>query len=673
MSFRSETQNDSGLTQKTHSELDQNDNVTGRKYVPPHLRNSQGNSKSPRNDEGRYSHRDDRRDDRADYSRHESSSNRYDSRNWPTPKDSFTSRRDGTPREDRRENNRDERRDNSAERRPREERRDDKRDERREDRNDEDYRYSRDNREDYGKGRSDWSSSRVSSKDSWSARAARDNEPNPFDNIPVKDDKIDFEKYDEIPVETSGKDCPAPIESFSGIDMGETLNVNIKLAQYERPTPVQKYSLPIVMSGRDLMACAQTGSGKTAAFLFPMISMLLKSSPPEQNYNYGRRKIFPLALVLAPTRELACQIYEEAKKFSWKTGIKSVVVYGGAPIGHQLRELERGCDILVATPGRLVDIMERARVSLAQIKYLVLDEADRMLDMGFEPQIRRIVEQEDMPTTGERQTLMFSATFPKEIQRLASSFLYDYIFLAVGRVGSTTDLVTQKFIRVDHEDDKQVMLLDLITSVKGLTIIFVETKKKADQLEDFLIKEGFSATSIHGDRVQQDREYALRSFSTGHTPFLIATNVAARGLDIDNITHVINFDMPTDVDDYVHRIGRTGRAGKAGLATAFISEENVNVVPKLLEILQESGQDIPPWLEAMKQHKTASYSNHRSYNNYNSGYGRGRYGGRDFRNGAADRSESSSSRSSSTRDRERDRDWGSHSESSSSAQKSHWW
>jgi ATP-dependent RNA helicase DDX3X len=428
------------------------------------------------------------------------------------------------------------------------------------------------------------------------------------------------------------------------------LNQNIKLAGYDRPTPVQKYSLPIVCANRDLMACAQTGSGKTAAFLFPMISMLLKTPPQDQGYSYQRRKIFPLALVLAPTRELACQIYEEAKKFSWKTGIKSVVVYGGAPIGHQLRELERGCDILVATPGRLVDIIERARVSLSQIRYLVLDEADRMLDMGFEPQIRRIVEGEDMPETGERRTLMFSATFPKEIQRLAASFLYDYIFLAVGRVGSTTDLVTQKFIRVE-EHDKQNMLLDLISSVKGLTIIFVETKKKADMLEDFLTRDGFPATSIHGDRVQQDREYALRSFSTGQTPFLIATNVAARGLDIDNITHVINYDMPTDIDDYVHRIGRTGRAGKAGLATAFISEENINVVPKLLEILQESGQDIPVWLESMgKVHKTPSGGYHGSYNRGYSGHrGGGRFGGRDFRRDNSDRDRDRDSRDRSER------------------------
>jgi len=357
------------------------------------------------------------------------------------------------------------------------------------------------------------------------------------------------------------------------------------------------------------MGCAQTGSGKTAAFLFPIISQMIQMNlPVDAGNGYGgRRKVYPYALVLAPTRELACQIYDEAKKFSYKTGLKSVVVYGGASIGFQLRDLERGCDILVATPGRLVDILERGRISVSQIRWLILDEADRMLDMGFEPQIRRIVEGEDMPRTGERQTLMFSATFPKEIQRLAASFLYDYVFLAVGRVGSTTELVTQKFIRVD-EADKQGMLLDLITSVKGLTIIFVETKRKADMLEDFLIREGFSATSIHGDRVQQDRTAALRTFSSGQTPFLIATNVAARGLDIDNITHVINYDMPTDIDDYVHRIGRTGRAGKPGMATAFISEENNNIIPKLLEILGEAGQDIPSWLEGMKHHGRGGHS-----------------------------------------------------------------
>jgi len=459
-----------------------------------------------------------------------------------------------------------------------------------------------------------------------SPQRAPKEEPNPFEegNAPATE-LVNFDKYD-IAVETSGKDCPPPISTFTDLDLGPVLQNNIKLARYDKPTPVQKYSLPIVMAGRDLMACAQTGSGKTAAFLFPLISQMLKYGPAQEVGPFGRRKVFPHALILAPTRELACQIYDEAKKFSWKTGIRSCVVYGGVPFGQHIRELERGCDILVATPGRLVDIIERARLSLGQIKYLVLDEADRMLDMGFEPQIRRIVEQEDMPPAGKRQTLMFSATFPKEIQRLAGSFLSDYIFLAVGREGSTTDLITQKFIRAE-ENEKPQMLLDLISSVKGLTIIFVETKRKADVLEDFLIREGFPATSIHGDRVQQDRTAALRTFSSGQTPYLIATNVAARGLDIDNISHVINYDMPTDIDDYVHRIGRTGRAGKEGMATAFVSSENFNIVPKLLDILIESAQEIPDWLESMKRSYGGSSSHYRG----SSSRGGHKFGGRDYR------------------------------------------
>ena len=430
------------------------------------------------------------------------------------------------------------------------------------------------------------------------------NEQSPFTAEPASSNqKIDFDKYDEIPIEVSGKDCPKPlVNSFLEVDLGEGLINNINAAHYERPTPVQRYSIPIVLSGRDLMACAQTGSGKTASFLFPMISHLLSAGPPEIPSNesqYGyRRRVYPSALILAPTRELACQIHDEARKFSWKTGIKSAVVFGGSPIQQQLRELDYGCDILVATPGRLVDIMERSRLSLSQVRFLVLDEADRMLDMGFEPQIRNIVEKQDLPLTGTRHTLMFSATFPKQIQLLASEFLTDYIFLAVGRVGSATELVTQKFIRVEEADKPQV-LLDLCNSVKGLTIIFVETRKKADYLERFLLNNNFPASSIHGDRQQSDRLIALRLFSSGKTPFLIATNVAARGLDIDNIAHVINFDMPTDIDDYVHRIGRTGRAGKAGLATALIGEENQGVVSKLLEILHEAEQEIPPWLEHM--------------------------------------------------------------------------
>ena len=316
-------------------------------------------------------------------------------------------------------------------------------------------------------------------------------------------------------------------------------NLLVVVRSYKKPTPVQQYAIPISMAGRDIMACAQTGSGKTAAFTFPILFCLLSRGPAGGS---GRRAS-PSALVLAPTRELAIQIQEESAKFSFRTGLRTCVAYGGADIREQMRDLERGCDIVVATPGRLVDLIERGRMSLNRIAFLTLDEADRMLDMGFEPQIRRIVEGEDMPShrNGSRQTMMFSATFPKEIQRLAADFLYDYIFLAVGRVGSTHENITQ---RVEFVDDhiKRDVLQRLLRELPGLTLVFVETKRNADAIEDFLCREGFPATSIHGDRTQREREDALHSFRAGRTPILVATDVAARGLDIPNVIHVINFD-----------------------------------------------------------------------------------------------------------------------------------
>ncbi|KAG2534465.1 hypothetical protein PVAP13_9NG066429 [Panicum virgatum] len=259
----------------------------------------------------------------------------------------------------------------------------------------------------------------------WNSRPGwdrRDREPNPFANTETADVDfesqenagINFDAYEDIPVETSGHDVPPPVNTFAEIDLGDALNENIRRCKYVKPTPVQRHAIPIAIAGRDLMACAQTGSGKTAAFCFPIISGILKSRPPQRQR--GSRTACPLALILSPTRELSMQIHEEAKKFSYQTGVRVVVAYGGAPIHQQLRELERGVEILVATPGRLMDLLERARVSLQMIKYLALDEADRMLDMGFEPQIRKIVDQMDMPPRGVRQTMLFSATFPKEIQ-----------------------------------------------------------------------------------------------------------------------------------------------------------------------------------------------------------------------------------------------------------------
>ncbi|CAM0136814.1 ATP-dependent RNA helicase ded1 [Umbelopsis sp. WA50703] len=453
---------------------------------------------------------------------------------------------------------------------------------------------------------------------------------------------INFEKYDDIPVEASGNEVPDAITSFTSPPLDAHLLSNIELARYTTPTPVQKYSIPIVAAGRDLMACAQTGSGKTGGFLFPLFSELFSKGPaPQEEENssvppgYGRsRKAYPTVLILAPTRELVSQIYAEGKKFGYRSWVKSCVVYGGADIGSQLRQIERGCDLLVATPGRLVDLIERARISMEQVRYLVLDEADRMLDMGFEPQIRRIVEQEGMPGVDNRTTLMFSATFPRDIQHLARDFLKDYIFLSVGRVGSTSENITQKIEYVEDEDKRSV-LLDILHSsdITGLTLIFVETKRMADSLSDFLLGHNFPATSIHGDRTQRERERALEYFRSGRTPIMVATAVAARGLDIANVAHVISYDLPTDVDDYVHRIGRTGRAGNTGIATAFFNRGNKGIAGELADLLKEANQEIPQFLESIAREG-------RSFGGYGGRGGRGGrgrggrgggFGGRDYR------------------------------------------
>ncbi|CAN6905190.1 unnamed protein product [Brassica oleracea] len=431
-----------------------------------------------------------------------------------------------------------------------------------------------------------------------------DREVNPFgddvDLEPAFNDQentgINFDAYEDIPIETSGGNVPPPVNTFAEIDLGEALNLNIRRCKYVRPTPVQRHAIPILLAQRDLMACAQTGSGKTAAFCFPIISGILRDQNPQRPR--GSRTVYPLAVILSPTRELASQIHDEAKKFSYQTGVKVVVAYGGTPINQQLRELERGVDILVATPGRLNDLLERARVSMQMIKFLALDEADRMLDMGFEPQIRKIVEEMDMPPRGMRQTMLFSATFPSEIQRLAADFLANYIFLAVGRVGSSTDLIAQR-VEFVHESDKKSHLMDLLHAQRetgnhdkqSLTLVFVETKRGADSLENWLCMNDFPATTIHGDRTQQEREVALKSFKSGRTPILVATDVAARGLDIPHVAHVVNFDLPNDIDDYVHRIGRTGRAGNSGVATAFFNEKNAQLARQLAELMQEANQE----------------------------------------------------------------------------------
>ena len=421
---------------------------------------------------------------------------------------------------------------------------------------------------------------------------------------------IKFDDYDRIPVEVSGKGSSeiVPIDRFRDAKLHHLLIENVDRCRYTRPTPVQKHSIPIIQTGRDLMSCAQTGSGKTAAFLLPTIDLMLREGPPELPdgsssrgggfYPNATRKAYPVTLILAPTRELASQIYDEARKFCFKTGIRPMVVYGGADVRSQFREMDKGCDLLVATPGRLMDLIDRARCSVQLVSHLIFDEADRMLDMGFEPQIRKIVEQSGMPE--DRQSVMFSATFPRDVQTLARDFLYDYIYLTVGRVGATASQITQN-LRYVEEFNKYRELKRLLEEQveEGLTLVFVETKRKADEIENSLREEGYPATSIHGDRAQWEREEALKLFKSGRLPILVATDVAARGLDIPNVNHVINYDLPSNIDDYVHRIGRTGRAGNAGTATAFVNESNRNILNELWASLEETKQEIPSWFQSM--------------------------------------------------------------------------
>lgn len=413
---------------------------------------------------------------------------------------------------------------------------------------------------------------------------------------------IDFDKYDAIPVQITGNDVEGivPISRFSEGKLSESLFDNLRRCGYDRPTPVQRHSIPIVVAGRDLMACAQTGSGKTCAFMVPCLESLLRSGPPAGQGGNRRPTPSPCGLVLAPTRELAAQIHAESLKFSYETGIRACIIYGGADMREQQDDMKRGCDILVATPGRLTDMIDRRYVTLELIQFFILDEADRMLDMGFEPQVRQIVSSGlGSHSQFPRQNMMFSATFAREVQVMAQDFLKDYVFITVGRVGSASDLITQSVVYAEDVKQKVRELERAIKNEKnmppgGLAVIFVETKRAADTLELDLHEAGVKVTAIHGDRSQTERESALHAFKTGANPVLVATDVAARGLDIPNVSLVVNFDMPKQLDDYVHRIGRTGRAGRKGTAIAFVNER-CTYLTELGDVLLEAKQDLPCW------------------------------------------------------------------------------
>ncbi|KAG0285808.1 hypothetical protein BGZ96_010010 [Linnemannia gamsii] len=383
-------------------------------------------------------------------------------------------------------------------------------------------------------------------------------------------------------------------------DKYKSISVSVKGGPENRRIMNDQNATPLLFAGYDVLACAQTGSGKTAAFLTPILSKLISrlSKTPSQNQPGTRRtKASPLALIILPTRELGIQMFDSARAFTYKSRLRPVVIYGGAEMKSQKEQLARGCDILIATPGRLIDAIERGLVSLAKVKYAVLDEADRILDMGFEPAIRQIMMASDMPKDEGLQTALFSATFPSSVQVLARDFLKDdYIRIRIGRIGGTTSDIMQKVVKLEDYQKEETLISLLLSQPPSRTIIFVDSKRKADNLDDVLYNKNFPCISLHGDRSQREREAAMDAFKTGRSPILITTSVASRGLDIKDVLHVINYDLCNEIDEYVHRIGRTARAGNPGLATTFYTDNSATIAPQLVKLLVECQQVVPEFL-----------------------------------------------------------------------------
>ncbi len=355
--------------------------------------------------------------------------------------------------------------------------------------------------------------------------------------------------------------------TFDDLGLAPEILKAVHEAGYTTPTPIQAQAIPIVLAGHDIMGGAQTGTGKTAAFILPLLHKLARHA----NMSPSPARHPVRALILAPTRELAMQVQESAKTYSKFLGLRSVCIYGGVDMKAQIAELKEGREIIVATPGRLLDHVEQKTVSFGSVEFLVLDEADRMLDMGFIPDIKRILKL--LPTA--RQSLLFSATFSEEIKKLADAMLKAPQLIEVARRNQVSETITHRVHPVAA--DKKRYLLKHLLDDPGMTqvLVFVATKFGASRLATWLEREGINATAIHGDKSQQDRTKALEAFKSGAARVLVATDVAARGLDIDDLPHVINYELPRVAEDYVHRIGRTGRAGKKGEATSLVAPEEM--------------------------------------------------------------------------------------------------
>jgi ATP-dependent RNA helicase RhlE len=375
--------------------------------------------------------------------------------------------------------------------------------------------------------------------------------------------------------------------SFSNLSLAEPLARAVAEMGYESMTPIQAQAIPVVLSGRDVMGAAQTGTGKTAAFSLPLLQRMLK----HENSSTSPARHPVRALVLLPTRELADQVAQQVKLYAKYTNLRSAVVFGGIDMKPQTLELKKGVEVLVATPGRLLDHIEAKNAVLNQVEYVVLDEADRMLDIGFLPDLQRILS--FLPK--QRTTLLFSATFSTEIKRLAGSYLQDPVTIEVARPNETASTVEQHFYSVPDEEKRHA--LKQIVRQRGLkqAFVFVNSKLGCARLARSLEREGMNTTALHGDKSQDERLKALAAFKAGEVDLLVATDVAARGLDIKDVPAVFNFDVPFNAEDYVHRIGRTGRAGQSGLAVTFVSGNDTRLVGDIEKLLKKKIE-----LEAME-------------------------------------------------------------------------
>jgi len=403
-------------------------------------------------------------------------------------------------------------------------------------------------------------------------------------------DTAEFRAKMEIQVKSVGE-VADPVQSFDEAPFSKRVRQSLKAAGFAAPSAIQSQAWPIAVQGTDFIGVAKTGSGKTLAFLLPAFRMLSKTKP---DCSKG-----PAVLVLAPTRELAVQIEEAAQKFGAHAEVSCCVVYGGVPKPPQVKALRSHPQVVVATPGRLVDLMTEGSIQLGNVSYLVLDEADRMLDMGFEPQMLQIMKK--IPK--ERQTLLFSATWPKSIQKLASTYLTDAVHINIGETDelAANKSVTQEFVKLndDEKDNKLWRFMDTFTD-KEKVIVFANTKRRIDKLSSNVLSSGYHCVVMSGDKSQQERDQGLADFVSGKAQIMFATDVCSRGLDIKGVTHVVNYDMARDVDSYIHRIGRTGRAGSTGTAITYVNDDyDIPCSPALAKIAKEAGQTVPDWLEKL--------------------------------------------------------------------------